>query len=67
MAGSKESGLKSAETIRKKYGDDFYKKLASKGGKAKDAKATARKLKEKYGDDYFTKIRAGGKRNATDN
>jgi hypothetical protein len=63
MTGNHESGLKSAETIRKRYGDDYYTKLASKGGKSKNAKATAQKLKDKYGLDYFKTIRKGGKQN----
>ena len=33
MAGTKAGGTKAAETNRKRYGDDFYKKLGSKGGK----------------------------------
>lgn len=32
MSGSKIGGLKAAETNRKKYGENFYIKLGSKGG-----------------------------------
>ena len=35
MAGSKESAKKAAETMRAKYGDDFYKNIGKEGGKAK--------------------------------
>lgn len=33
MAGSKAGGAKTAGTIKAKYGDDFYKKIGSEGGK----------------------------------
>lgn len=33
MPGNKIGGLKAAETNRKKYGPDFYKKIGSIGGK----------------------------------
>lgn len=36
MAGNRESGLKAADTNRKKHGDDFYKKISSMGGKVKN-------------------------------
>lgn len=36
MSGSKLGGLRAAETNKKKYGKDFYAKLGSKGGKAKN-------------------------------
>lgn len=32
MAGTKEGGRRAAETNKKKYGADFYKKIGSKGG-----------------------------------
>lgn len=32
MPGTKTGGLKAAETNKKKYGDDFYKRIGAKGG-----------------------------------
>lgn len=32
MAGNHDGGLKTAEKIKKKYGDDFYKVIGQKGG-----------------------------------
>lgn len=34
MAGTTVGGLKTVETNKKKYGDDFYIKIGAKGGKA---------------------------------
>jgi general stress protein YciG len=34
MAGSREQGLKAAETNRKRYGKEFYGRIGRKGGKA---------------------------------
>jgi general stress protein YciG len=46
MAGTKAGGLKAAKTNKKKYGEEFYKGIGSKGGKAKVPKgfATNREL-----------------------
>lgn len=33
MAGNKEGGRKAAATNKKKYGNDFYRDIGSKGGK----------------------------------
>jgi len=33
MAGTKAGGLAAAATNKAKYGDDFYAKIGSKGGK----------------------------------
>lgn len=33
MSGTKAGGLKSAETNRKKYGEDFYREIGRKGGR----------------------------------
>lgn len=33
MAGTSAGGKRAAETNRKKYGDDFYKKIGAEGGK----------------------------------
>ena len=33
MSGTREGGLKARETNCKKQGDDFYKRIGSKGGK----------------------------------
>ena len=35
MSGSRVGGAKTAKTNRERYGDDFYKKIGSKGGKVK--------------------------------
>lgn len=35
MAGTREGGLKTVITNRKKYGADFYKKIGAKGGSHK--------------------------------
>lgn len=32
MAGTKAGGLKASETNKRKHGEDFYKKIGSKGG-----------------------------------
>ena len=32
MPGTKTGGLKAAETNKKKYGEDFYKRIGAKGG-----------------------------------
>ena len=33
MAGTKEGGLRAAETNKKKHGEDFYRDIGRKGGK----------------------------------
>lgn len=33
MSGTKEGGMKAAETNRTRHGSDFYKKIGSVGGK----------------------------------
>ena len=33
MSGTPAGGAKTAKTNRKRYGDDFYKKIGSNGGK----------------------------------
>lgn len=35
MAGTREGGLLARDTNREKYGKDFYKEIAAKGGRAK--------------------------------
>lgn len=47
MSGTKIGGMKAAETNKIKYGDDFYKKIAAKGGKAKVPKGFALMSPEK--------------------
>ena len=32
MAGTKDGGIKAAQTNKQKYGSDFYKQLGHKGG-----------------------------------
>lgn len=34
MSGTREGGLKGRETIYKKHGKDFFKKIGAKGGRA---------------------------------
>ena len=34
MAGTREGGLRAAATNKKRYGEDFYKKMGHKGGTA---------------------------------
>ena len=34
MAGTKAGGMKARQTNLERYGDDFYKKVGSKGGQA---------------------------------
>jgi general stress protein YciG len=34
MAGTKEGGVKAAETNKARHGKDFYKNIGGKGGKA---------------------------------
>ena len=36
MSGTKSGGLKCAATNKLKHGEDFYKRIGSKGGKAKN-------------------------------
>lgn len=33
MAGTKAGGIKTAKTIREKFGDNFYKNIGAKGGR----------------------------------
>lgn len=33
MAGNKSGGMKTKETMLKRYGADFYRKIGAKGGK----------------------------------
>jgi len=33
LGGTKKGGLQAAETNRKRYGRDFYKKIGARGGK----------------------------------
>lgn len=41
MSGTKTGGLKTVETIKDKYGDDYYRKIGTLGGKAKTRKGFA--------------------------
>lgn len=38
MAGTTVGGLKTVETNKKKYGEDFYKNIGAKGGSVKGLK-----------------------------
>ena len=38
MAGTKESGLAAADTNKRKYGSDFYKRIGAMGGSVKISK-----------------------------
>jgi hypothetical protein len=33
MSGTREGGLKASNLVKKRYGNDFYKKIGSIGGK----------------------------------
>ena len=46
---------KTAETIKKKYGEDYYKKIGKKGGRAHDAQKSVATVAKKYGQDYYVK------------
>jgi general stress protein YciG len=41
MAGTKAGGYKTRETIKKFYGEDYYKEIGQKGGLAKVPKGFA--------------------------
>lgn len=47
MAGTIEGGRKASETNKKRYGKDFYKRIAAIGGKAKVPKGFALMDREK--------------------
>ena len=47
MAGTTIGGLKASKTNRKRYGKDFYKTIAAKGGRVKVPKGFAVMDKEK--------------------
>jgi general stress protein YciG len=51
MSGSKLGGIKARETNKKKFGDDFYKRIGALGGKAEVPKGFAlnRELASKAG------------------
>lgn len=38
MPGNREGGLKAARTNKKRYGEDFFRMIGSKGGQAKTSK-----------------------------
>lgn len=38
MAGTKTGGSKAAQTIKEKYGEDYYTKIGAMGGKTKTTK-----------------------------
>lgn len=33
MAGTREGGIKTARTVKEKYGEDFYQNIGAKGGR----------------------------------
>jgi general stress protein YciG len=41
MAGTKQGGMKAAETNKKLHGSDFYTRIGSRGGQAKVPKGFA--------------------------
>ena len=51
MAGNKAGGLKTRQTIKEKYGSDFYKRIGSAGGKNSSNGGFGSK---KVGDDGLT-------------
>lgn len=46
-AGTLSGGLKASKTNKEKYGDDFYKRIGSRGGRARGPKGFARMDPEK--------------------
>lgn len=57
MAGTKLGGLRCAETNKKRYGEDYYKRIGTKGGSVK----SPRKLKAGFGSDPELARLAGAK------
>jgi hypothetical protein len=51
MAGTKIGGIKAAETNKKRYGEDFYRKIGAEGGKKSRGGGFA---SEKVGKDGLT-------------
>jgi len=51
MAGTKDGGRMATKTMKEKYGEDYFKNIGSKGGKAKVPKGFAlnRELASKAG------------------
>lgn len=47
MAGTKAGGLKSSQTNKRKYGDNWYERIGSIGGKAHVPKGFALMSKDK--------------------
>ncbi len=47
MAGTPEGGKKASNKIKSKYGEDFFAKIGSRGGKAKVPKGFAKMPLEK--------------------
>ncbi|MNY48522.1 Glucose starvation-inducible protein B [compost metagenome] len=50
----REAGQKGGETVKEKYGPEFYSEIGQKGGEA---------VKEKYGPEHYSEIgHKGGQR-----
>jgi len=52
MSGTRSGGLQTVKTNKEKYGEDFYKKIGSTGGKVKNSKkgfGSNRELAKKAG------------------
>ncbi|NNM44303.1 MAG: hypothetical protein HKM07_08190 [Chlamydiae bacterium] len=61
MSGTREGGLKSAKTIKAKYGEDFFKtRMGSIGGKAKVVKGYASTKVDKNGLNGFQRAKIYG-------
>ena len=61
MSGTREGGLKSAQTIKAKYGDDYFKtKMGSVGGKATVSKGFASEKVDKNGLTGFQRAKIYG-------
>jgi len=54
MSGTKAGGLKCAATNKLKHGDDFYKRIGSKGGKVRNPK-------KGFGSNHERAVAAGRK------
>ena len=62
MAGTNKGGLKAADTIRRRHGDDFYKKIGKQGGVKSNTGGFA---SQKIGEDGLTgkeRARIAGKK-----
>lgn len=60
MPGTMTGGKKARETNKERYGDDYYKRIGSMGGKKHSGIKQRETVLERYGDDYYSKIGSKG-------